>query len=131
MADPAASSDRRASEPKAQSPWPWWVFFVLLLAWNCIAFWPYNHPQTEVPYSTFVDQLRAGNVTKVRVAGDTITGDFKKPYAPPNTGATSAPQTSAQAHSISLSRLESPGHLGGKTHTQLACLKSAWARVHA
>src|ERR1035438_8539711 len=91
MADPAAPPDRRASEPKAQSPWPWWVFFGLLLAWNFIAFWPYNRPQTEVPYSTFVDQPRAGNVTKVRVAGDTITGDFKKPYTPPDTNATSAP----------------------------------------
>jgi len=101
MAEPAVSPDRGASRPKEQSRWPWWLFFVLLLAWNFAAFWPSNRTQTEVPYSTFVDQLRAGNVAKVQVAGDAISGDFKKP------------QPSAQAQGGTAFRTTVPTTLGG------------------
>lgn len=36
--------------------------------------------QVGIPYSTFVAQVRAGNITTARIAGNTITGDFKAPY---------------------------------------------------
>lgn len=33
----------------------------------------------EISYSTFRDQLEAGNVEKVTVQGEKISGEFKKP----------------------------------------------------
>ena len=39
-------------------------------------------PQT-IPYSSFLGQVRAGNVAAVHVAGDQISGAFVKPYAEP------------------------------------------------
>jgi cell division protease FtsH len=36
--------------------------------------------QVKLPYSTFVAQVRANNVTTARIEGNTITGNFKAPY---------------------------------------------------
>ena len=94
----------RAQVSSGKTQPSWWWFFALLLIWNLIAFWPHNHTQTEIPYSTFLAQARAGNVAKVNVTGDTITGEFKKPYTPPKTSATASPtqaasQTTPQTYS--------------------------------
>jgi cell division protease FtsH len=49
-----------------------------LVAWNLFFFLPASQPEADVPYSTFLDQVRAGNVTMVHVSGGTITGTFAK-----------------------------------------------------
>jgi cell division protease FtsH len=37
-----------------------------------------------IPYSTLLAQVRAGNVTRVHVTGDDVTGAFRLPFAPPS-----------------------------------------------
>jgi cell division protease FtsH len=71
----------------------WWIIFAALMIWNIIAYFPRSTPQAQIPYSTFVDQVNAGNVTDVQISGAQITGDFANPITWPVTtpSATVAP----------------------------------------
>ncbi|HXP93722.1 MAG TPA: ATP-dependent zinc metalloprotease FtsH, partial [Candidatus Binatia bacterium] len=83
-------------ETKPGGPQPkrlpnWWIALVmLLLAWNAIAF--FAHPGADtiaIPYTTMLTQVRDGNVAKVQITGDLISGSFAKPYvAQPQPSAT-------------------------------------------
>ena len=44
-----------------------------------MTFLPAPRPEVNLPYTTLLAQVRAGNVTTVRVVGDTISGSFVKP----------------------------------------------------
>jgi cell division protease FtsH len=70
-------------EPETQMPkkpqiprWAWWLALLALVAWNIWLFRPQSQPEANVPYSTFLEQIRAGNVTSVHISGDEITGKF-------------------------------------------------------
>jgi cell division protease FtsH len=71
---------------------------VLLVIWNVFSF-PRPAAQVTIPYSTFLAQVRAGNVTSVHVTGDDVSGEFRRPFAPPSpapsAGASPAPSASA------------------------------------
>jgi cell division protease FtsH len=69
---------------------PWWMWALALgalVACGFIAFRPGAAPSASIPYSTFIDQVRAGNVQSVKISGDSVTGAFKTPIVWP----TSAP----------------------------------------
>jgi cell division protease FtsH len=57
----------------------WWVIMLLLLAWNVYAFWPRSQPQVNLPYSSFVDQVRADHIKTVQITGSSIKGEFNQP----------------------------------------------------
>jgi cell division protease FtsH len=73
----------RKPQPPAQFPqipWIWWVVYAVFLFWIVMGLWPAPTTQVaDIPYSTFLNQVRAGNVSKVHVTADTITGDFVNP----------------------------------------------------
>ncbi len=83
-------------------PWrdlvPWGVILIILMAWNIIALWPKAHPEIDIPYTTFLAQVNAGNVASVQIVGDQITGSFVKPFLWPekNEGQTRNPDASAK-----------------------------------
>jgi len=54
----------------------WWIVFFLLMAWNLWSFLPKPTSQAALPYSAFVAQVNAGNVTQTRIVGDQISGTF-------------------------------------------------------
>jgi len=54
----------------------WWVVFFLLMAWNLWSFLPKPTSAAALPYSAFVAQVTAGNVTQTRIVGDQISGVF-------------------------------------------------------
>ncbi|MGD8623031.1 MAG: ATP-dependent zinc metalloprotease FtsH [Anaerolineae bacterium] len=64
-----------------------------LAIWNIWLFWPQHQPEANVPYSTFVEEARAGNVTSVHISGDVITGEFAAAVAWPRP--TPSPQPTA------------------------------------
>jgi cell division protease FtsH len=84
-------------------PWVWWVLMLGLVAWNLFLFLPTSQPVANVPYSTFLDQVRGKNVTMVRISGGTITGTFAKailwpqatPGSQPSGGASSGTSPTA------------------------------------
>jgi len=71
------------------------------MVWNVLLFLPASQPETKIPYSTFLAQVRADNVTKVHISGAEISGTFAKPFLWPQpteaTTAVASPQPSASA----------------------------------
>ena len=63
----------------------WWIIsLILLLAWNVASLLIARYSTSiPIPYTTFVDEVAAGNVSKINVSGDVISGNFIKPYTPP------------------------------------------------
>ena len=57
----------------------WWVVMLVLLAWNVYAFWPHARPQINLPYSSFVDQVKVDHVKAVQISGSSIKGEFNQP----------------------------------------------------
>jgi cell division protease FtsH len=51
----------------------------VLIAWNVYAFWPRTQPQISLPYSSFVDQVKADHVKAVQISGSSIKGEFNPP----------------------------------------------------
>ncbi len=53
-----------------------WIVFILLMVWNLWSFLPKPTSEAALPYSAFVAQVAAGNVTQTRIVGDQISGMF-------------------------------------------------------
>jgi cell division protease FtsH len=60
--------------------WIWWVILAALMVWNVLLFLPASQPEVSIPYSTFLAQVRADNVTKVHISGTEISGTFAQPF---------------------------------------------------
>ena len=58
----------------------WWVLMLGLLIWNIIAYFPRSAPEVQIPYTTFINQVNAGNITDIQISGDQITGDFASAF---------------------------------------------------
>lgn len=58
----------------------WWIIMLGLLAWNAYAFWPRTQDAISLPYSSFVDQVKADQVQSVQISGSSIKGQFTKPH---------------------------------------------------
>lgn len=95
-----ASPNERPKTPPTPPPeqhagpripsWVWWVVFFVVLAWNLVTFFVPRGPATiTLSYSDFLAQVNAGNVAKVTIAGQDVTGTLKKAIPVPN--ATPAP----------------------------------------
>ena len=92
-------------DPKSQQPqdippaprmhWGWWLVLLALMAWNIYSFLPRTPPQIDLPYSTFLDQVKTGNVASVKITGSAITGSFSNAYTPPVTSTGTAQATPA------------------------------------
>ncbi len=95
-----ASLPPRPRPPKAPGPEARrisplsWLIFLLLMAWNVWIFLPRESSQVSLPYSAFVHQVDVGNVARVHIVGDAITGSFAKSitWPEPSTSAAAAGQ---------------------------------------
>jgi cell division protease FtsH len=90
-------------EPKPQMPkipgWVGWLILLLLFAWN-IGLFKSNQPaEADIPYSTFVAQVRAGNVERVKIVGDEISGTFVQEVSLPEVDPTMTPAASQSSQS--------------------------------
>ena len=84
-------------KPKFSISLFWWILLIGLLIWNAVTYLKGSPTQATIPYSTFVDQLQAGNVTSVKIKGNQITGNLSTPllWPQPTPGVTPT-QTSGQ-----------------------------------
>jgi cell division protease FtsH len=63
-----------------------WLILLGLLLWNLTTFLPRGRPEVELPYTAFIAQVKAGNVTDVEIRGPEITGALRAPLLwPPAT----------------------------------------------
>jgi cell division protease FtsH len=79
-----------------RTAWIWGLLLIVLLAWNAYTFLPSQQEQVRLPYSTMVAQVQAGNVARVQISGDQITGTFVKPLLWPPTPTAAAAEGSKQ-----------------------------------
>ena len=79
--------------PRPRFPgWIWWVVAAGLIAWNVFTLFAARAPTTiNLSYSAFLDQVQAGNVTSVTIAGQSANGQLKKAILIPD--ATPVPAT--------------------------------------
>ena len=73
---PPPSEQNTPPERPRISPF-WWIILVALFIWNIWTFMPQMQQEIAVPYSAFVDQVKAGNVKDVQIDGAQISGNFK------------------------------------------------------
>ena len=75
----------------------WWLILMGLLAWNVWLFWPKSQPEADITYSRFLSEVNAGNVSKVSIQGDQITGSFNKAieWSPTSVNASATPLATA------------------------------------
>jgi hypothetical protein len=85
----------QSQTPQPRVPWFWWILLIGLMIWNVITYFQAAPPQVEIPYSTFIDQVKAGNISIVTISGNEITGTFTRPltWPPVTPGSTSTNST--------------------------------------
>jgi cell division protease FtsH len=89
----------------------WWVVLLVLLVWNAVLLWSPSKPEALIPYSTFLEQVRAGNVSGVLITGPQITGAFAEPILWPQSSATGPPSQPGKAETATS---PGPGTQAGK-----------------
>jgi cell division protease FtsH len=94
--DPGRPPDRPPASPRSLVPaWAAWLVLVGALIWNAFLFFqPASVPTIGVSYSTFLAQTRAGNVARVTIAGQDVSGAFKQPVDGATLGVSAAPSAS-------------------------------------
>ena len=77
----------------------WWLVALLLLVWNFLTLLPRGQPEVTLPYTAFLEQVQASNISTVRVNGSEITGRFVHPihWPPVTPGKTTAAKSAAGA----------------------------------
>lgn len=75
----------------------WWIVFIALMIWNIFSYLPSTQTAVEIPYSTFLQQVKQGNVTQVTISGNEITGDFANSFSWPVPTPGATPDTSVNA----------------------------------
>jgi len=80
---------------KPRVSWIWWLVLIGLTIWNIWTFWPVSRPEVTLPYSAFLAQVRADNVTRIKISGSEISGTFAKSviWPQPTPQSTSAAST--------------------------------------
>ena len=79
--------------------WLGWFLMLLIMVGNLLIWRPRAGTEVTIPYTTFLTQVRADNVTKVLIVNETITGSFAKPFQwpqlPHNTVLPTPPQSTS------------------------------------
>jgi cell division protease FtsH len=107
--NPSPAPANRPGQPGGPSRSLLWLVMLALLLWNLVTFLPRARPEVDLPYSAFISQVKAGNVTDVEIRGPAITGTLATPVlwppakeAPspgPSTVPTTPPSTAPAAAS--------------------------------
>ncbi len=93
---PIPPSEKPAPPERPRISPIWWVIIFALFIWNIWTFMPQTSQEIAVPYTAFIDQVKAGNVKDVQIDGAQVSGDFKSglpgtSLLPPDQLATPAP----------------------------------------
>ena len=101
------NTDQQEQKQEPKSPlkkinYIWWLILIGLIIWNLMTFLPKVNREANIPYSTFLEQVKQDNVSRIQIDGDKITGEFVKPLE----WASSAPVTQKPASEKSVPRPE-------------------------
>jgi len=89
----------------------WWILLVALFIWNIATFLPQNQQDISIPYTAFIQQVKAGNIKDVEIDGAQISGGFNSglpasDLIPPDNLATPQPTTQPATNSQANSKPE-------------------------
>ncbi|MGD8403604.1 MAG: ATP-dependent zinc metalloprotease FtsH [Anaerolineales bacterium] len=89
----------------------WWILLLALFAWNIATLFPQGQQEISIPYTAFIEQVKAGNVKDVTIDGDQVSGDFKaglpaSDLIPPDQLATPQPTSQPASNSQADSKPE-------------------------
>jgi cell division protease FtsH len=85
MTNHREEEENRPQPPAGGGPrslsWLWIMLALALIGWNI---WMFLTPSSslsaaDIPYSTFLEQVEAGNIASVEIKGDRISGQFRAP----------------------------------------------------
>jgi cell division protease FtsH len=54
----------------------WWIVTIALIIWNIWALMPQGQNSIAIPYTAFVEQVKADNVQDVQIEGAQVSGNF-------------------------------------------------------
>lgn len=106
MADQEIAPDKRTPKKGPQVPRGvlfWWLMSLALMLWYVTGLRPQSQPKAPIPYSVFLAQIRADNVSRVHIVGAAIDGSFTKPFIwlPAAAAAESSSKTTPRSESSS------------------------------
>ncbi|MFL7871003.1 MAG: ATP-dependent zinc metalloprotease FtsH [Anaerolineales bacterium] len=89
----------------------WWVILIALFIWNIWTLKPQTKQEIDIPYTAFIEQVKAGNVKDVQINGAQISGDFidgrpATDLIPPDQLATPLPTSQPASNSQTASKPE-------------------------
>jgi cell division protease FtsH len=96
--------NEQTQTPPPRISWFWWLLLIGLTIWNVMTYFAVTSPSAEIPYSTFIEQVKSGNISAVTIRGNEITGTFVKsilwpPAVSSSTSANNSPATQPQRYS--------------------------------
>jgi len=106
-------SEKNDKQPRRKL-WPfliWLLILAFIIVFNRHMFMPESQPRAEIPYSTFIEQLKSDNVKEVTIDGDKIDGSFKKSVSKPESAETKE-KTSTEPKSYTDFRTIFPKEIG-------------------
>ena len=78
MTTPQKVPDKPQTSLAPHQTLTWWLVGMALLAWNIVALWPTQRPETvTIPYSTFFELVTADRVQSVTLRGQDVSGELK------------------------------------------------------
>jgi cell division protease FtsH len=106
---PPSDSSTPPERPRV-SPF-WWILLFALFVWNIWTLFPQGQQEIPIPYTVFIDQVKAGNIKDVEIDGAQISGDFKSglpatDLIPPDQLATPLPTSQPASDSKAASKPE-------------------------
>jgi cell division protease FtsH len=111
MADQEAAPDKRTPKGGPQVPRGvlfWWLMSLAVMVWYVTGLWPQSQPNAPIPYSVFLEQIRADNVSRVHIVGAAIDGSFTKPFIWPPAAAAAESSSKSTPPSESSSKAPPP-----------------------
>ncbi|HEX9386294.1 MAG TPA: ATP-dependent zinc metalloprotease FtsH [Anaerolineales bacterium] len=133
MQSPNQQLNRQPKTTQPRISWFWWILLIGLTIWNVMTYLNVATPQVEIPYSTFLDQVKADNISSVTITGNEITGKFIKSlvWPPATSGSASADGAQAAAGQQSYSEFATifPDSVGDPTLLALLEQKNVQIQV--
>ncbi|MEZ4865230.1 MAG: ATP-dependent zinc metalloprotease FtsH [Caldilineaceae bacterium] len=109
---------KQSPDSSAETPPPWknavqiiqWIVLLVLVIWSLNTLLPTGSgPIVELPYSTFLEQIRTGNVKEVNIDGSQIKGSLNQAILWPPTPTPTATVAASQPTAVATPATALPG----------------------
>ena len=112
MASPEKDSKQPSWRNRPEVHFFLWLAFVGTIIWIAIGSQASEMVTTRISYSTFLDQVQAGNIDTVVIADAQIGGSFVKPFSPDSTTSSASPSQTNKPKSYTYFTTMFPTEIG-------------------